>query len=113
MGTGVRQVSRRRFTVHHYHRMGEAGILHEEDRGELIEPQPDVVAIQPRDFTESLPIPEDVLLLVEVSDATLAHDRDLKPPLNARAGIGEVWIVNLPVRSIEQCTDPSVTASGA
>ena len=30
-------VARRRFTVDEYHRMGEAGVLHEDDRVELIE----------------------------------------------------------------------------
>jgi Uma2 family endonuclease len=34
VGTGI---TRRRFTVEEYHRMGEAGILHEDDRIELIE----------------------------------------------------------------------------
>jgi Uma2 family endonuclease len=34
---GGRRISRRRFTVHDYHRMAEAGILHEDDRVELIE----------------------------------------------------------------------------
>lgn len=37
MSTKTHEITRRRFTVHDYHRMGEAGILHEDDRVELIE----------------------------------------------------------------------------
>ena len=150
----MQQLTRWRFTVHDYHRMGEAGILHEDDRVELIEgeivemaaigtrhfscvnrltrllvmnvddaavvsvqnpvrlnehtePQPDVTVIRPRDYTESLPEPEDVLLLIEVSDSTLAYDRGVKLPLYARSGIREVWIVDLPGETIERYTDPS------
>jgi Uma2 family endonuclease len=152
--TSMQQVTRWRFTVHDYHRMGEAGILHEDDRVELIEgelvemaaigthhfscvnrlnrllvmsvgdeaivsvqnpvrlnertePQPDLTVIRPRDYAESLPFPEDVLLLIEVSDTTLAYDRNVKLPLYSRAGIGEVWIANLPAETIEQHTAPS------
>ena len=36
-----------------------------------------------------------MLLLIEVSDSTLVHDRDTKGPLYAQAGIAEYWIVNL------------------
>jgi Uma2 family endonuclease len=35
--TKAQEITRRRFTVHDYHRMGEAGNLHEDDRVELIE----------------------------------------------------------------------------
>jgi hypothetical protein len=35
--TSRQQLTRWRFTVHDYHRMGEAGILRENDRVELIE----------------------------------------------------------------------------
>ncbi len=148
------EVKRRRFSVHDYHRMGEAGILHEDDRVELIEgeivemtaigtrhfscvngltrmlvmkvgdeaiisvqnpvrlneytePQPDLAVIRPRDYRESLPEPDDVLLLIEVSDTTLAYDRGIKLPLYARAGIREVWIVDLPNETIEPYTSPS------
>jgi Putative restriction endonuclease len=37
--TKKQEITRRRFTVHDYHRMAEAGILHEDDRVELIEGQ--------------------------------------------------------------------------
>jgi Uma2 family endonuclease len=134
--------------------MGEAGILHEDDRVELIEgeivemaaigtrhfacvngltrllvrgvgdaaivsvqnpvrldehtePQPDLTALRVRDYRESLPMPGNVLLLIEVSDTTLAYDRGVKLPLYARAGIREVWIVDLTGDVIERYTDPS------
>jgi Uma2 family endonuclease len=60
-----------------------------------------------RDYRESLPLPEDVLLLIEVSDTTLSYDRGVKLPLYARAGIREVWIVDLVGEVIERHTDPS------
>ena len=44
--------------------------------------------IRPRDYRLSLPGPEDVLLLIEVSDTTLAYDRGMKLPIYARAGTG-------------------------
>jgi Uma2 family endonuclease len=61
------------------------------------EPQPDLAVLAPRaDFYRGKhPAPEDVLLLIEVSDSTLRYDRDVKIPLYARHGIPEVWIVDL------------------
>ena len=45
-------VRRGRFTVHDYHSMGEAGILHEDDRVELIEGEiVEIAAICTRPFT--------------------------------------------------------------
>jgi Uma2 family endonuclease len=34
-------------------------------------------------------------MLIEVSDSTLDYDRNRKIPLYAKAGIPEVWLVNL------------------
>jgi Uma2 family endonuclease len=48
-----------------------------------------------------------MLLLIEVSDTTLAYDRGVKLPLYARGGIREVWIVDLQGGVIERYTDPS------
>ena len=136
--------TQRLFTIEEYHRMAEAGILHEDDRVELIEgkiiqmaaigsrhaacvkrlnkllvhvvgdsgivgtqdpvllpdrsePEPDLTVLRPREdfYAESHPVPEDVLLLIEVSDTSLEFDREVKLPLYARAGIPEVWIVDL------------------
>ena len=52
-------------------------------------------------------MPEDVLLLIEVSDTTLSYDRGVKLPLYARAGIRDVWIVDLAGEVIELYADPS------
>lgn len=153
-GTGTREATRRRFTVHEYHRMGEVGILHEDDRIEVIdgdivemspiggrhvscvgrptrvlsvfvedrylvnvqspmrldderEPQPDIAVIQDREYGSSLPSPEDVLLVIEVASTPLSHDRHVKLPLYARAGIQEVWIVDLSGEILERYTVPS------
>jgi len=67
------------------------------------EPEPDLALLKPRgDFYEgATPRGEDVLLIVEVSDATLETDRTLKREIYAEAGIPEYWIVNL----VEQCLE--------
>jgi Uma2 family endonuclease len=61
------------------------------------EPQPDVVLIRAREnfFGTQHPRPEDVVLLIEVSDTTLRFDRNVKLPIYARNGISEVWIFDL------------------
>jgi len=50
--TSLQQVTRWRFTVRDYHRMGEAGILHEDDRVKLIEGEiVEMAAIGTRHFS--------------------------------------------------------------
>lgn len=75
------------------------------------EPQPDVCLLRPRadDYAASLPAPDDVLLLVEVSDSSLAYDRQVKLPLYARAGIPEVWIADLTAMTVTSYRQPSAT----
>jgi Uma2 family endonuclease len=52
------------------------------------------------------PTPSDVLVLIEVSHATLRFDRGRKLRAYAAAGISEVWIVDLVHRRIEIHADP-------
>jgi Uma2 family endonuclease len=149
----VSQVTRRRFTVAEYQRMGEVGIFAEDDRVELIAgemyqmspigirharcvnrlnrilsrmagpdmlvgvqnpiypsdesaPQPDLSIIYDRDPGALWPIPADILLVIEVSDSTLAYDRGTKLPLYAAAGIAEAWLVDLAAATLERHTEP-------
>lgn len=76
---------------------------------QISELQPDVVLLRPRadNYRDAAPQPDDVLLLIEVSDSTLRFDRERKVPLYARHGVGEVWIVNIPERCLEVFRDPS------
>ncbi len=70
--------------------------------------EPDVALVRPRGdlYANSHPGPHDVLLLVEVSDTTLGYDRGVKLEIYAKAGIREVWIVNLADEIIEVYAQP-------
>ncbi len=69
-------------------------------------PQPDLTVLRRRSYTGSLPTIADILLVIEVSDSTLAYDRNTKLPLYAAAGIVEAWIVDLAAATVERHTDP-------
>lgn len=74
-------------------------------------PEPDLMLLR-RDtdhFHRKHPTTEDVLLLVEVSDSSLSYDRLEKIPGYGRAGIPEVWLVNLPQRCVEVYRQPHYT----
>jgi Uma2 family endonuclease len=79
------------------------------------EPEPDVMLLKPvaDDYTSRHPVPEDVLLLIEVSDTTLDYDLQEKVPAYGRAGISEVWIVNLKNGTIEVYREPHFTGFGS
>ncbi len=151
----------RLFTVEEYHRMGEAGILGEDDRVELIngeivrmnpigsphagcvnrlnallsrhfagqavvqvqnpvrasdlsESQPDLGLLRFRSdyYAERHPRPSDVLLLIEVSESSVAYDRSVKAALYAAAGVPELWIVDLNLRQVECHRNPGPDGYG-
>ena len=72
------------------------------------EPEPDIAVCRPdpRDYADRHPCPSDVLLIVEVSDNSLAYDRGPKAASYARSGIPLFWIVNVTDRVLETCKDP-------
>ena len=79
------------------------------------EPQPDLAVLRRRaDFyaTGDRPGPADVLLLVEVADSSLRFDQKVKLPLYARAGIAELWIVDLQRRVLHAYRKPDDDAYG-
>ena len=55
---------------------------------------------------EAQPSPVEIIALIEVADASLPLDRDVKIPLYARAGVPEVWLVDLVSRSISVFVEP-------
>ena len=73
------------------------------------EPEPDLMLLKLREggYISGHPRPEDILLLVEVSDSTLRYDRDVKMQLYAAAGVPEAWLVNLRDDWIESHTEPT------
>ena len=79
------------------------------------EPQPDMLLLKPSSdfYRKRHPQPEDVYLLIEVSDTSLTTDREDKLPAYGRAGIPEVWIVNLSDLTLEIYREPHFTGYGA
>lgn len=73
------------------------------------QPQPDIALARPPDtrYTEQHPGPEDLFLVVEVAHATQLFDRNVKLPLYGRAGIPEVWIVDVSAAQVEIYRRPS------
>jgi Uma2 family endonuclease len=72
------------------------------------EPQPDLALLKPRKdfYSKTHPKAEDVLVVIEMADTSLAYDRNVKLPLYARAGIAESWLIVLAKEVIEIHTQP-------
>lgn len=92
--------------------LGDIALISTQDPIQLDDftaPQPDVALLRLRDnfYSDSHPTPQDVLLVIEVADTTVDYDRLIKLPLYAKAGIPEVWIVNLPADRIEIYAAPN------
>jgi Uma2 family endonuclease len=71
------------------------------------EVQPDLAIVKPRNdrYRNSHPVPDDVFFLIEIADTTIKRDRS-KIAMYARAGVGEVWLVDLEGNCIEIHSEP-------
>lgn len=84
------------------------------------EPQPDlIVLVKPSwEIRDANPQPEDLRLVVEISDSSLGFDLTTKAALYARAGILDYWVLDVAARRLIVHRDPrnglyqSITAYG-
>jgi Uma2 family endonuclease len=142
------QVSFRKLNIEEYHKLGEAGILHPNDRVELIdgllvqmapigpehqfilealndifseqkkgrfkvgpgrpipipdfnEPQPDMVLFKPGAAARRRHAsPEEIYLVIEISDTTAKYDSEKKLLAYENARVPEYWIVDVPAKVV-------------
>ncbi|MCT7983771.1 Uma2 family endonuclease [Laspinema sp. A4] len=78
------------------------------------EPEPDFTLVQNREdnYLSHHPMPDDILLVIEIADSSLDYDRQVKLPLYAEAGISDYWIVNLLEKQLEIYTTPYQKSTG-
>jgi Uma2 family endonuclease len=74
------------------------------------EPEPDLTIMRARRYWRGIPTVADVLVVIEVSDSTRNYDHTTKMPLYARAGVPELWIVDLVTDRVERYTEPDMDA---
>ena len=79
----------------------EAPINVAAEDNERSEPEPDLAVTRKsiRDY-DSNPPPEDILLILEVSDSTLQFDLSVKASLYARAKIADYWVIDIQNRLV-------------
>ncbi|HYW79018.1 MAG TPA: Uma2 family endonuclease [Thermoguttaceae bacterium] len=69
-------------------------------------PEPDLVWVVQGDYSARRPSPEDILLVIEVAESSLAYDTGEKAAMYATAEIADYWVVDLSARAIEVRRDP-------
>ncbi|MCI0570771.1 MAG: Uma2 family endonuclease [Myxococcaceae bacterium] len=75
--------------------------------GEASVPEPDLAVLAAEKATSRKRHPSRALLVIEVASSSLAHDRELKGRIYARARIPEYWLVDVGGESVEVYTAPS------
>jgi len=77
--------------------------------GEYSVPQPDLMLLKPRDdyYSGNMPVPSDIVLVIEVSDSSLSFDQGVKRALYARNRVAEYWVVDIAGKCIHVYLEPT------
>lgn len=75
--------------------------------GDWSEPEPDIAVVRGSYQDYAFAQPTTAVLVVEVADQSLAHDRKRKIPDYARTGVPEAWLMNVKAAVLEVYRDPS------
>ena len=82
---------------------------------EFSEPEPDIVLAKPpfERYLDGHPTPDEIFLIVEVSDSTLNYDRNTKGEAYARAGISQYLVLNVQEKTLEDYREPGADGYGS
>ena len=77
------------------------------------EPEPDIIVLARPSFTirDLNPRPQDIRLVIEVSDSSIAFEQNTKAKLYARAAVGEYWVLDVRLRRLTVHRDPKSDGS--
>ena len=72
-------------------------------------PDPDFTLLPPQEdlYLHEPAAASDVLLIIEVASTSLRYDLQVKANLYARAGVPELWVIDLGARTVHRLTGPS------
>jgi len=73
------------------------------------EPEPDLVVVRGNilDYAQQHPRPEQIYLVVEISDSTLKQDCEIKDKIYAQAGITDYWVLAIKSRQLHIFRKPT------
>ncbi|BAZ03840.1 Uma2 family endonuclease [Calothrix sp. NIES-3974] len=73
------------------------------------EPEPDisVVKIDPLDYADHHPRPEEIYLIIEVADSSLKFDQEIKSKSYAQARIRDYWVLDVVNRQLYVLREPT------
>lgn len=72
------------------------------------EPEPDIAVVHPKTnfYADRHPTPDEVYLIIEISDTTIKQDLGIKANLYAAAGIIDYWVFNVAMQQLHVFREP-------